>query len=137
MQKVLAENRSLDYSLGMETTTPTTAPQFKNEALVLEPIKTEVKTTQANAFFEHTLKEKITVQFAYTKQEYEAGEKLAVRKDPEGFYMLDGYNCHVIEGFTRNGKEEKTHYLPEELFETKQYAIVREYKTTLWEIIGK
>ena len=117
--------------------TPTAAPQFKNETLVLEPIKTEVKTTQANAFFEHTLKEKITVQFVYTKQEYEAGEKLAVRKDPEGFYMLDGYNCHVIEGFTRNSKEEKTHYLPEELFETKQYAIVREYKTTLWEIITK
>ena len=117
--------------------TPTAAPQFKNETLVLEPIKTEVKTTQANAFFEHTLKEKITVQFVYTKKEYEAGNKLPVRKDPEGFYMLDGYNCHVIEGFTRNGKEEKTHYLPEKLFETKQYAIVREYKTTLWEIITK
>jgi len=115
-------------------TTPTTAPSFKNKDLVFEPVKTETKTTQADSFFEHTLKENITVQFVHTKCEYKIGDKLPVRKDPEGFYMLDGYGCHVIEGFTRNGKEEKTHYLPLELFETKQYAIVREYKTTVWEI---
>lgn len=115
-------------------TTPTTAPQFKNPNLVVEPVKTETKTTQGNTFDEHILKEKITVQYVYTKREYLAGEKLPVLKEEEGFYMLDGYGCHQIEGFTRNGKEEKTHYLPEELFETKRYAIVREYKTTLWEI---
>lgn len=117
--------------------TPTTAPQFKNEALILEPIKTEVKTTQANAFFEYTLKQNITIQFGYTKEEFQIGDKISVRKAEEGFCILDGYNCHTIDGFILNGKEEKTHYLPVELFETKQYTIVREYKTTLWEIIKK
>ena len=80
------------------------------------------------------MKEKITVQYTYTKSEYEAGDKLNVKKDKEGFYMLDGYCCHVIQGYTLNGKEERTHYLPVELFQTKEYAIVREYKSTVWEI---
>lgn len=118
----------------MTDNTPTTAPSFKNKALVVEPVKTETKTTQADSFFEHTLKQNITVQYTYTKKEYEAGTKLPVRKDPEGFYMVCGYGNHMIEGYTLNGKEEKTNYLPLELFETKQYAIVREYKTTVWEI---
>ena len=118
----------------MTDNTPTTTPSFKNKALVLEPIKTETKTTQGDSFFEHTLKQNITVQYTYTKAEYQAGDKLSVQKDPEGFYMLDGYKCHAIEGYTLNGKEERTNYLPLELFETKQYVIVREYKTTQWEI---
>lgn len=119
----------------MDINTPTTAPQFRDETLTAVPIKTETKKTQANAFTEYTFKEAITVQFVYTKKEYQAGDKLGVQKDEQGFFMLDGYNCHVIAGFTRNGKEEKTHYLPLDLFEAKTYAIVREYKTTLWEII--
>jgi hypothetical protein len=60
-----------------------------------------------------------------------------VQKAEEGFYMVDGYNCHTIEGFIRNGKQEKGNHLPLDLFERKEYAIVREYKTTLWEIIEK
>ena len=120
-----------------EITTPTTAPSFKNKALVLEPIKTETKTTQGDSFFEYILKQKITIQYAYAKEEYEECDKLPVRKDEQGFYMLDGYGCHVIEGYILNGKEEKTNYLPAELFEVKQYAIVREYKTTVWEIKQK
>jgi hypothetical protein len=121
----------------METTTPTTAPKFKNQALVLEPIKTEVKTTQANTFIEYTLKQKITIQFPYIKKEFQAGSKLPVRKTEQGFCILDGYNCHEIDGYILNGQEQKTPYLPLELFERKEYTIVREYKTTLWEVIEK
>jgi hypothetical protein len=122
----------------METTTPTTAPQFKNQDLILEPIKTETKTTQANTFIEYTLKQNVTIQFVYAiTKEYQAGDKLPVRKADQGFCILDGYDCHVIEGYILNGQEEKTHYLPLNLFERKEYVIVREYKTTLWEVIKK
>jgi len=118
----------------MITNTPTSAPQFKDKALVAEHVETQIKTTQGNTYFQHTLKEDITVQYTYTKREYAAGITLPVRKDEKGFYMLDGYNCHEIEGYILDGIEEKTNYLPLELFETKQYVIVREYKTTAWEI---
>jgi len=118
----------------MITNTPTAAPQFKDKALVAEPVETQTKTTLGNTFFQHTLKENITIQCTYTKHEYAAGTTLPVRKDEKGFYMLDGYSCHEIEGYILDGKEEKTNYLPLELFETKQYAVVREYKTTSWEI---
>jgi len=114
--------------------TPTTAPSFKNKALIVEPVQTQTKTTQGTSFFEHVLKENITIQFRYVKAEYQAGQIPNVQKSEEGFYMVDGYGCHEIEGYTLNGKTEKTNYLPVELFETKQYAIVREYKTTVWEI---
>jgi len=137
-KKDLAAKSNLSYPLGMETTTPTAAPKFKNQALTLEPIKTETKTTQANTFIEYTLKQDITIQFVYTiNKEYQAGDKLPVRKADQGFCILDGYDCHVIEGYTLNGQEEKTHYLPTELLERKEYVIVREYKTTLWEVIEK
>ena len=126
----------LDYTSGMETTTtPTTAPKFKNQALVLEPIKTETKTTQADTFIEYTLKQNITIKFFYFEKEYQIGDKPPVLKREQGFCILDGYNCHEIKGYILNGKEEKTQYLPVEFFERKEYAIVREYKTTLWEII--
>ena len=115
-------------------TTSTSAPQFKDKNLVVEPVKTDIKTTQSNTFIERTLKENITVQYPYLKVEYQAGDKLAICKDQKGFYMVDGYGCHEIFGFTRNGKEEETNYLPLDLFETKEYVIVREYKTTTWEI---
>ena len=115
-------------------TTPTSAPQFKDKNLVVEPVKTDIKTTQGDVYYERILKENITVQYPYTKEEYEAGTILNLFKDSRGFYMVDGYGCHTIDGYTRNGKKEKTNYLPLELFETKQYAIVREYKTTTWEI---
>jgi hypothetical protein len=115
--------------------THTTAPQFRNPNVVAEAVSTETKTTQGNTFAEHTLKEKVTVQYTYTKVEYEAGAKVPeLMKGKEGFYRVCGYGNHMIEGFTRNGKEEKTNYLPLELFETKRYAVVREYKTTVWEI---
>jgi hypothetical protein len=136
-QKDVAAKSVLNYPLGMETTTPTAAPKFKNQALTLEPIKTETKTTQADTFIEYTLKQDITIEFPYNKKEYKTGDKLPVRKADQGFCILDGYDCHVIEGYTLNGQEEKTHYLPTELLERKEYAIVREYKTTLWEVIEK
>ena len=120
----------------METTTPTTAPKFKDQTLVLEPIKTETKTTQADSFVEYTLKENVTIQFPYgNRKEFQIGDKLPVQKRKEGFCILDGYRCHEIEGYTLNGQEEKTHFLPLELFERKEYVIIREYKTTLWEIL--
>ena len=119
------------------TTTPTAAPKFKNQALTLEPIKTEVKTTQADTFIEYTLNQNITIQYLYAQKEYQAGDKLPVRKGEQGFYILDGYNCHEIEGYILNGQEEKTHYLPLDLLARREYAIVREYKTTLWEVIEK
>ena len=126
----------LSYPLGMETTTtPTAAPKFKSQALVLEPIKTETKTTQADTFIEYTLKENITIKFPYGQNEYQIGDKLPVRKTEQGFCILGGYNSHEIMGYILDGKEEKTHYLPAEFLERKEYAIVREYKTTLWEII--
>ena len=136
-QKDLAAKSVLGYPLGMETTTPTAAPKFKNQALTLEPIKTETKTTQADTFIEYTLKQDITIEFPYWKKEYKTGDLMHVGKDEKGFYMVDGYNCHLIEGYTLDGKEEKGHYLPLNLFERKEYAIVREYKTTLWEVIKK
>jgi len=119
------------------TTTPTTAPKFKNQALTLEPIKTEVKTTQADTFIEYTLKQKVTIQFVYAEKEYQTGDKLPVLKAEQGFCILDGHNCHEIEGYILNGQEEKTNYLPLELLEKREYAIVREYKNTLWEVIEK
>lgn len=57
-----------------------------------------------------------------------------VLRSREGFYMLDGYKSHAIEGYIRNGEEVKTNYLPKELFETKQYVVVKEYRTTRWEV---
>jgi hypothetical protein len=116
--------------------TPTTQPEFTTEAITKE-INTEAKTTQGKAFFNYYAAKDFTVHLQYDQvREYKAGDKVGVDCcQDDGFAMLDGYRCHIIDFIEADGVKTKTHFIPTDWIVRRQFCIVREYKTTIWEIL--
>lgn len=141
MQKVLAKNRFSGYTLGMKdkltTMIPTAKPQFRNADLITQEIDTTAKITQADAFFKHYATKDFTVHLQYGQTHaYKAGDQVNLEKCGEGFALLDGYGCHVIDAIEADGvKTDRCHVVPADWVTSRQFCIVREYKTTIWEIV--
>ena len=136
MQKVVAKNPPLGYSLGMTNTdTPTAAPQFRDNNVVAVPINTETKTTQAQTFANHFAAVDFELDFGYHITAYKAGEKIGVGKYHDGYTILDGYGCHAFNAVIVNGVRTETLFIPAGLLIERTFSIVREYKTTTWEIL--
>ena len=115
--------------------TTTTKPQFTTEAITKE-ISTEAKTTQGNAFFNYFAAKNFTVKLQYGNQiKYKTGDKVSLTPCNGGFAMLDGYNCHCIEAIKLGGVETKALIVPADWIVRREFCIVREYKTTVWEIV--
>lgn len=121
----------------METllTTPTTAPKFRDAAIVATPINTEVKTTQAATFINYFVVADFELDFGYYVKQFNAGDRIAIDHSEQGYTMLDGYRCHLFNAVIVNGVRTETLFIPNELVKERHFAIVREYKTTTWEII--
>ena len=115
-------------------TTPTTAPKFRDAATVADPINTEVKTTQAATFANYYATADFELDFGYYVKQYNAGDKMNIQRFDEGYTMLDGYRCHLFEAVIVNGVRTQTLFIPNELIKERHFTIVREYKTTTWEI---
>ena len=117
------------------TMTPTTTPQFIKEVTTKE-INTEAKTTQGKAFFNYFAAKDFTVYLQYNQvREYKAGDKVGVDRCGDAFAILDGYRCHIIDFIEAGGVKTKTHLIPADWITRREFCIVREYKTTIWEIV--
>jgi len=115
--------------------TPTTAPEFTTTVTTKE-INTEAKTTQGKAFFNYYAAKDFTVHLQYDQvREYKAGDKVSLEPCQDGFAMLDGYRCHIIDFIEIDGVKTRTHIVPADWIVRRQFCIVREYKTTIWEVL--
>jgi hypothetical protein len=115
--------------------TTTTAPQFATE-VVTKAIDTETKTTQGKTFFNYFATQDFTLYLQYNQvRTYKAGDKVDVEPCKEGFGMIDGYRCHIIDAIETNGVKTNTHIIPTEWIVRREFCIVREYKTTVFEIL--
>lgn len=116
--------------------TPTTQPEFTT-VKTLKEINTEAKTTQGNAFFKHYAAKDFTVYLQYDQVfEYKAGDEVGVDCcQDDGFAILDSYRCHITDFIEADGVKTKTHLIPADWIVRRQFCIVREYKTTTWEIL--
>jgi len=115
--------------------TPTALPEFRNEYKVT-PIDTTAKTTQGKAWFNYYAAKDFTVYLQYNQvREYKAGDKVSLEPCKEGFGMLDGYRCHIIDFIEADGVKTKTYIVPTDWITRRQFCIVREYKTTVWEVL--
>lgn len=114
--------------------TPTTAPQFITEVTTKE-INTEAKTTQGKAFFNYYAAKDFTLHLHYQVLNYKAGDKVGLEPCDDGFAVLDGYRCHTIDAIEIDGVKTKTHIVPADWITRREFCIVREYKTTVWEVL--
>jgi len=115
--------------------TPTAQPEFTTEK-ALKEINTEAKTTQGKAFFIYYAAKDFTVHLQYGQVlEYKAGNEVGLESCQEGFALLDGYSCHTIDAIEIDGVKTKTHFVPADWITRRQFCVVREYKTTTWEIL--
>ena len=138
-KKVLALLCVMRYTFSVtnnntNTMTPTTAPEFTTEAITKE-INTEAKTTQGKAFFNYYAAKDFTLHLHHQVLNYKAGDKVGVDRCGDDFAILDGYRCHLIDFIEADGVKTKTHLIPADWIVRRQFCIVREYKTTIWEII--
>jgi len=132
-------SRSPCYSLPvrkpLKTMTTTTTPKFTTE-VVTKAIDTETKTTQGKTFFNYFAAQDFTVYMHYNQvREYKAGDKVNLEPCKEGFAAVDGYGCHIIDAIETNGVKTNTHIVPAEWIIRREFCIVREYKTTVFEIL--
>jgi hypothetical protein len=116
-------------------TTPTAAPQFLNNDIVAIPLKTEVKNTQGKAFTNFYAAVDFELDFGYHITAFKKGEKVAAQKCHDGVTILDGYKCHAFNAVIVNGVRTENLFIPAQLLTERTFAIVREYKTTTWEIV--
>ena len=115
--------------------TTTTKPQFTTEAMTKE-ISTEAKTTQGDAFFNYFAAKNFTIKLQYGNQiKYKTGDKVALTPCDGGFTMLDGYRCCIIDAIKSGGVETNENIVPADWITRREFCIVREYKTTVWEIV--
>jgi hypothetical protein len=98
------------------TILPNIKPQF--EAIALET------TGKATEKFEvkYFAKEEIVCERAYNTRTYNVGDEIGGTPMNEGLHQYDGYVNNVI---------------PWDKITTKTFCIVREYKTTVFEIVDK
>jgi hypothetical protein len=116
------------------TMTPTTAPEFTTAAITKE-INTEAKTTQGKAFFNYYAAKDFTVYMHYNHvRTYKAGEQVGVERCGDAFTVRDGYGT-IVDEVEADGVKTKTHLIPADWITRRQFCIVREYKTTIWEVI--
>jgi hypothetical protein len=135
MQKVLVEKRFCGYALGMTTQHPAIPPRFTTTP-ILKKIDTENKTTQGKAFFNFFAAKDFALHLPYNQViRYKAGEKVLLEPCQEGFAMLDGYDCHIIDAIETGGVKTNTRIVPADWVTRREFCIVREYKTTTWEIL--
>ena len=115
--------------------TTTTTPKFTTE-VVTKAIDTEVKTTQGKTFFEYYAAKDFVVHLQYNQiREYKVGDKVNLERCKEGFVALGGYRCHLIDVIETDGTKTNTHIVPTEWVTRREFCIVREYKTTVFEIL--
>ncbi len=139
-KKVLALSCIMRYTFRVTNNntnimTPTTAPEFTTAAITKE-INTEAKTTQGKAFFNYFAAKDFTVYLQYNQvREYKAGDKVGVDRCGDAFAILDGYRCHIIDFIEAGGVKTKTHLIPADWITRREFCIVREYKTTVWEVL--
>ena len=119
----------------MTTHHTTTAPRFATTP-ILKEIETENKTTQGKTFFNYYAAKDFTIHLQYNQViQYKAGDRVALEPCKEGFGMLDGYRCHIIDAIETDGIKFNTHIVPTEWITRREFCIVREYKTTVWEVM--
>jgi hypothetical protein len=119
----------------MTTHHTTTAPRFTTTP-ILKEISTEVKTTQGKTFFNYYAAKDFTIRLQYDHViQYKAGDRVALEPCKEGFGMTDGYRCHIIDAIEMDGVKTNTHIVPTEWITRREFCIVREYKTTVWEVL--
>ena len=139
MKKLVAFSCVIGYTFPVSnnntnTMIPTTRPRFVTEVITKE-INTEAKTTQGKAFFNYHAAKDFTIEMHYNTRTYKAGDRVALEPCGEGFAVLDGYNCHCIEAIEADGAKTKTHIVPADWVTRREFCIVREYKTTIWEVL--
>jgi hypothetical protein len=138
-KKVLALSCVMRYTFRVtnnntNTMTPTTAPEFTTAAITKE-INTEAKTTQGKAFFNYYAAKDFTVYMHYNDvRTYKAGEQVGVERCGDAFTVRDGYGT-IVDEVEADGVKTKTHLIPADWIVRRQFCIVREYKTTIWEVI--
>jgi len=119
----------------MTTHHTTTAPRFTTKP-ILKEINTENKTTQGKTFFNYYAAKDFVVYLHYDQvREYKAGDKVGLEPCDGGFAVLDGYRCHIIDAIETGGVKTNTHIVPADWVTRREFCIVREYKTTTWEIL--
>ena len=125
MKKYLAVIGLLDYSLGMETTTPTAAPSLK-AAYTAVHLDTITKTNDGKVITCYFAKEQITCDYGYnTIKTFEVGDQIIGQYNKDGLAQVDGYNCLVCK------------IIPWDKIITREFITVRETKVTTWEIVNK
>ena len=119
----------------MTTNHTTTAPRFTTQP-ILKEVDTESKTTQGKTFFHHYAAKDFTVYGVYGYvQEYKVGERVNLQPHNGNFTLLDGYGCCVIDAIETDGVKTETMIVPADWITRREFCIVREYKTTTWEIL--
>ena len=114
--------------------TPTTQPEFTTEK-ALKEINTEAKTTQGKAFFNYYAAKDFTVYMHYNQvRTYKVGDELDVDRCGDNFTVCDSYGT-IVDEIEADGVKTKTHWIPADWITRRQFCIVREYKTTTWEIL--
>ena len=116
-------------------TIPTAAPQFRNNDIVAIPLETKVKNTQERTFSNFYAAADFELDFGYHITAFKKGERVPAQKFRDGITLLDGYKCYAFNGVLVNGIKTENHFIPAELLTERRFTIVREYKTTTWEIV--
>ena len=121
----------------MKTNTPTAAPKFRNANIVATPLDTVVKATQADTFDNYFVTADFKLVFGFLVKECKAGDNINVETIAGhlGYTILDGYRCHTFTAVIVDGVRTETHFIPIDLIKVRRFTIVREYKTTTWEIL--
>jgi len=119
----------------MTTHHTTTAPRFTTKP-ILKEIDTENKTTQGQTFFRDYAAKDFTIYGHYGYiQAYQAGDEVNLARCDGNFTLLDGYGCCIIDAIETDGVKTETQFVPADWVTRRQFCVVREYKTTTWEIL--
>jgi hypothetical protein len=112
----------------------TTKPKFKNEVAVKE-IETTDKTTQGDRFYKYYATRDFAVHAHYNNvYTFKKDEATWVQPHKGGFGLFDGYGL-IMDKIEIDGVETETDVIPAEWITRREFCTVREYKTTVWEII--
>ena len=125
------------YTLPMTDTDtiPTAAPQFRSNDIVAIPLETKVKNTQERTFANFYAAADFELDFDYHIKAFKKGERVPAEKLNGGYTILDGYGCHAFTAVLVNGVKRRNLFIPAQLLTERRFTIVREYKTTTWEIV--
>ena len=138
-KKVLALSCVMRYTFPVtnnntNTMRPTTAPEFTTEVITKE-INTEAKTTQGKAWFNYYAAKDFTVYMHYNYvRTYKVGDQVDVDRCGDAFTIRDGYGT-IVDEVEADGVKTRTHLIPADWITRRQFCIVREYKTTVWEVL--